>query len=66
MPTMGEKNNILALMRETFDRRRSHYEYREQTTCSLIEEFPHFLSFGGEVVSTTQLGDFSLLVLNLS
>lgn len=50
MPNSGEKANILHLMAQTFERRRHHLEFKELETTKLFQQYPHFLSYQGEVV----------------
>ncbi|KAK3918348.1 Pentatricopeptide repeat-containing protein, chloroplastic [Frankliniella fusca] len=57
MPTFAEKANIMALMRETFERRRHELEHKDVSPDYTLNRYPHFLSFGGEVIEQ----EFSLL-----
>ncbi|KAE8747909.1 hypothetical protein FOCC_FOCC005297, partial [Frankliniella occidentalis] len=57
MPTFAEKANIMSLMRETFERRRQELEFKEVSPDFTLDRYPHFLSYGGEVIEQ----EFSLI-----
>ncbi|XP_034230098.1 uncharacterized protein LOC117638947 isoform X2 [Thrips palmi] len=50
MPTIGNKANVLHLMSQTYTRRREKMAKKELNTGRIIEGFPHFLSYHGELI----------------
>lgn len=48
--TPGEKTNILNLMHMTFERRRTKIEFKELTAAFILNQYPHFMSYEGELV----------------
>lgn len=63
MATIGEKQNILNLMAKTFERRRNKLTQKEVSASALLDEFPHFVSYHGEVVSVYRQMDALFLLI---
>ncbi|KAK3919946.1 putative GTP-binding protein EngB, partial [Frankliniella fusca] len=50
LATLSDKPNIMDLMRKTFERRRKELEFKDLSPAWTLNQYVHFLSFGGEVI----------------